>query len=141
LCEVNQFAHEGIRQQGPFARSELAGGDPRVRIDPRFVPANEVQVYLNAADIAVLPYRQITTSGAALLAFSFGLPVIAPAIGAFPNLVTSDRGMLYAPGDLLEAMQKAQGTNWQATRGAIIEWVRQFDWEEIGRQLLAAYEG
>jgi glycosyltransferase involved in cell wall biosynthesis len=119
----------------------LAGDDPRLTIDPRFVPADEVQLHLNAADIAVLPYRQITTSGAVLLAFSFGLPVIAPAIGAFPNLVTAERGLLYAPGELLEAMQKAQGADWTASRGAIMAWVRQFDWGDMGRQLLAAYEG
>ena len=83
----------------------LAGGDPRIILEPRFIPAEEVQVYLNAADAAVLPYRQITTSGAALLAFSFGLPVVAPAIGAFPNLVTAANGLLYAPGELAVALQ------------------------------------
>jgi beta-1,4-mannosyltransferase len=119
----------------------LAGRDPRVTFDPRFVPADEVQLYLNAANIAVLPYRQITTSGAALLAYSFGLPIIAPAIGAFPSLFAPERGVLYAPGELLAAMQKAQGDDWEATRAATIAWVRQFDWNEIGRLLLAAYKG
>ncbi len=69
------------------ALTDLAGGDPRIHLVPQYVPAEEVQVYLNAADFCVLPYRQITTSGAALLMFSFGLPVIAPGIGAFPNLI------------------------------------------------------
>lgn len=117
----------------------LAAGDARVTLDPRFVPSDEVQVYFNAADLAVLPYRQITTSGAALLAFSFGLPVVAPAIGAFPNLVTCDRGVLYEPGHLVDAMQAAQRTDWSAGRAAIMAWVRQFDWDEIGRRLLEAY--
>jgi beta-1,4-mannosyltransferase len=119
----------------------LAVDDPRVLIDPQFVPPDDVQVYLNAADIAVLPYRQITTSGAAILAFSFGLPVIAPAIGAFPNLVTEDRGILYAPGGLVGAMQEAQLTDRLSACGTIIGWVSQFDWEQIGRRLVAAYGG
>jgi glycosyltransferase involved in cell wall biosynthesis len=117
----------------------LATGDERVTLEPRFVPSEEVQIYLNAADIAVLPYRQITTSGAALLAFSFGLPVIAPAIGAFPNLITAERGVLYRPGQLLEAMQAAREIDWSATRGPTMEWVRQFSWEDIGHQLVEAY--
>jgi len=117
----------------------LAEGDARIRLDPRFVPVDEVQHYLNAADIAVLPYRQITTSGAALLAFSFGLPVIAPAIGAFPNLVAPERGILYELGQLPQAMAAAPVRSWTAERAAIRAWVRRFDWNEIGRRLVAAY--
>lgn len=119
--------------------ASLADGDARIRLEPRFIPVEEVQRYLNAADIAVLPYRQITTSGAALLAFSFGLPVIAPALGAFPNLVSSERGILYEGGRLVQAMTAAQAGSWAAARAPILDWVRQFDWEEIGRRLVAAY--
>jgi glycosyltransferase involved in cell wall biosynthesis len=117
----------------------LQGEDPRVLLESSFIPEDEVQVYLNAADIAVLPYRQITTSGAAILAFSFGLPVIAPAIGAFPGLVTEDRGILYEPGALLAALDQAQAGEWHARGLEILEWVAQFDWKGIGERLLAAY--
>ncbi len=93
-------------------------------------------MYLNAADIAVLPYRQITTSGAALLAFSFGLPVIAPGHRRVPNLVTPERGVLYPPGGLAAAMQAAQARDWRGDPCADLEWVKQFDWGEIGRRLV-----
>lgn len=117
----------------------LARGDPRIILDPRFIPEDEVQVYLNAADSAVLPYRQITTSGAALLAFSFGLPVVAPAIGAFPHLVTPDRGTLYTSGQLAAALKETREKDWTGARQQILDWVRQFDWGETGRRLLEAY--
>ncbi len=117
----------------------LAAGDARIRLEPRFVPVDEVQQYLNAADVAVLPYRQTTASGAALLAFSFGLPVIAPAIGAFPNLVAAGRGILYEAGQLSQAMADAPARSWTGASASILAWVRQFDWEEIGRRLVAAY--
>lgn len=123
----------------------LAAGDERVRIIPRFVPPDEIQIYLNAADAAVLPYRQITTSGAALLAFSFGLPVIAPALGAFPNLLAdSRRGILYDPAEpaaLARALAQARLSDWTGARQQIMAWAAQFDWAEIGRRLLAAYRG
>lgn len=124
------------------ALNDLASGDPRIRLVPRYVPAEEVQVYLNAADFCVLPYRQITTSGAALLMFSFGLPVIAPALGAFPNLIAGRRGILYdpaAPDGLAGALAQARQVDPQGVREEILTWVAQFDWGEIGRGLVAAY--
>ncbi|MCX7707691.1 MAG: glycosyltransferase [Anaerolineae bacterium] len=120
----------------------LIAGDPRIRLRPGLVPNEEVQVYLNAADAVVLPYRQITTSGAALLAFSFGRPIVAPAIGAFPNLVAGCRGILYDPHQpegLAAALEQARRTDWSDARDEIIAWVRQFDWSKIGRALLEAY--
>lgn len=117
----------------------LVRGDRRIRFEPRFIPGDELQVYFNAADIVALPYRQITTSGAAMLAFSFGAPVIAPAIGAFPDLVTPERGILYTAGGLPAALAAAQARDWTAARGPIIGSVRQFDWAGIGRALLNAY--
>ena len=119
--------------------AELARGDARIRLEPRFLPGDELQVYFNAADIVALPYRQITTSGAAILAFSFGAPVIAPAIGAFPDLLNTERGVLYPPAALGAALREASARDWTAARAPILEWVRQFDWADIGRALLSAY--
>jgi glycosyltransferase involved in cell wall biosynthesis len=121
----------------------LAGGDPRIRLTPYFVPPEDVQLYLNAADVCVLPYRQITTSGAALLAFSFGVPVIAPAIGAFPNLLADGRGVLYdpaAPAGLALALAGTYRRNWQGTQAKILAWVAQFDWQKIGKSMAEVYK-
>ncbi len=120
----------------------LTAGDVRIRLHPRFVSPEEIQVYLNAADVCVLPYRQITTSGAALLAFSFGAPVVAPAIGAFPNLIAGPRGLLYDsadPNGLSSALVEARRRDWAAARPKILSWVAQFDWGEIGRRLVEVY--
>jgi glycosyltransferase involved in cell wall biosynthesis len=119
----------------------LTGDDPRIRLQPEYVPGEALQLYFNAADIAALPYRQITTSGAAMMAFSFGAPVLAPAIGAFPELLAQGRGLLYEPGDLAAALERARQREWGGARAGILEWVRQFDWSEIGRALLSAYQG
>ncbi len=40
------------------------------------IPVEEMQVYLRAADIAVLPYRRSLNSGARALALTFGLPAV-----------------------------------------------------------------
>ena len=47
----------------------------------RYIPDAELQVWLRAADVVVLPFRDILTSGSAILALSFGRAVVAPALG------------------------------------------------------------
>lgn len=121
-----------------------AAGDDRVLWHPRFVPNDQVQHWMNAADVVVLPYRQITTSGAAMLAWSFGKPVIAPALPAFVEPVASAPflGLLYDPADpraLSEALRQAGQIDWQSRRAAILAWARQFDWPGIGQQMAALY--
>ncbi|MBA4313399.1 MAG: hypothetical protein C0417_12315 [Chlorobiaceae bacterium] len=76
----------------------------------QFIPDSEVQYFLNASDIVVLPYVDILTSGTALLAFTFGKPIIAPLKGCLPELVSAHNGFLYEQGDLTKVMQKAYKT-------------------------------
>lgn len=68
---------------------EAASADTRVRLYLRFVPDDEVQLYLRAADLVVLPYREILNSGSAILALSFARPVLVPDQGAMGELQRS----------------------------------------------------
>ncbi len=51
-----------------------------------FVPDDEVAALLGAADALVLPYRSVTTSGAAILGLGHGVPVVVPDLPAFAEL-------------------------------------------------------
>lgn len=42
------------------------------------IPDSDLQVYLRAADVAVLPYRRSLNSGVVALALTFGLPILLP---------------------------------------------------------------
>lgn len=88
---------------------ETAGaGLDNMRFYPGFVPADEVQVYMNAADAVVLPYRCLLSSGAALLAMSFGKPCVGPARGCLTDVLDDSGAFLYDPGrktGLLESMR------------------------------------
>ena len=120
----------------------LAAGDPRVRLHLDYVPDDEVQYFMNAADVAVLPYRRATTSGAAILALSFGLPVIAPALGPFPALLGQGAGILYDPQQpqaLPGALRAARQVDLAAARRAAWEMAHRLDWEPIGQQFAALY--
>lgn len=99
-------------QRAALAEATGASRDIVTSLDR--VPDDRLQIYLNAADFIVLPYRAILTSGSAILAFSFARPVIAPAIGALPELVQDGvNGLLYDPADaegLANALRRAAAT-------------------------------
>jgi beta-1,4-mannosyltransferase len=63
-----------------------AEGDPHVHLALEHVADEAVQRYLRAADLVVLPFRDITNSGSALLALSFDRPVLVPCRGAMGEL-------------------------------------------------------
>ena len=52
----------------------------------RFIPDEELNLYMSAADVVILPYKAILNSGALLLALSYNRPVIAPHMGAVAEL-------------------------------------------------------
>jgi glycosyltransferase involved in cell wall biosynthesis len=65
---------------------ELSSSDMRVIIHPGRVPADLVAATIQAADLMVLPYAAVTNSGTALLALSYGCPVIVPALPIFREM-------------------------------------------------------
>jgi beta-1,4-mannosyltransferase len=88
---IDEAMEEEIRQ--------ASADDPRVCTALRFIPDQELPLYFAVADVVLLPFRQITTSGSAILAMSFGRPVIAPADGCLPEYVNATSGILYDPKD------------------------------------------
>ncbi len=81
-----------------------------IRFYPGFVPDEEIQIYMNASDIVVLPYRRVLSSGAALLAMSFGKPCVAPSDGCLPDVLDDSGAFLYDPEDptgLLDSLRHA----------------------------------
>jgi glycosyltransferase involved in cell wall biosynthesis len=115
----------------------IASRTPNVQVVPHSIPDDELQVYLNAADCVALPYREILTSGTALLAMSFGRPVVAPDLGSMRDHVNEASGILY---DAARADGLAQALNEVRTRrfepSATVEHVRQFTWSDLATLLL-----
>ena len=48
-----------------------------------FMPDDELQNWMRAADVAAMPYERILNSSSLALAQTFGLPVVAPDLGVF----------------------------------------------------------
>ena len=59
----------------------------KVLFHAHFIPFAEVATYFSAADVVVLPYKNIDHSGIVHLAYSFGKPIIASSVGDFPEAI------------------------------------------------------
>ncbi len=120
---------------------QLAGSDERVRLHLRFLEDEDLQVYLNAADLVVLPYRQVLNSGSALLALSFDRPVLVPRLGALEELqrtVGDEWVRTYRGAFTADALDEALA--WALARRAGPAPLDGLAWEGIGEATLAAFE-
>jgi glycosyltransferase involved in cell wall biosynthesis len=103
---------------------------PFISLHARKIPADEMQLFLRAADIAVLPYLRSLNSGVLMLALSFGLPVVAPAVGGIAEVVSPEIGRTFVPGDgesLVAALLAADELRTPAAREAALEAARRYD--------------
>jgi D-inositol-3-phosphate glycosyltransferase len=67
------------------------------------IPDNEVELYFKAADVLVIPYKDIFQSGVPFLAYSFGLPVIATDVGSLrEDIIPGKTGFICKPQDPLD---------------------------------------
>jgi glycosyltransferase involved in cell wall biosynthesis len=76
--------------------SEL-GLRKRVRLDLRFVTVEQLIDYLEAADVLVYPYSEITTSGALMTGVVRGKPVVATSLAAFRRILVHEENALLVP--------------------------------------------
>ncbi len=124
-----------------------ARGNPRVRFLGR-KPVEELNAYYRGALGLIVPSVCFETFGIILIeSFRLGTPVIARALGPFPEILgKSGAGTLFsAPGDLIAAMRALQGdADLRARQSAAARdafrryWHEQPVLEAYGRSLAAA---
>lgn len=124
---------------------ERIGNAANIMYLPGFVPDDRVQVFMNACDAVVLPYRDILTSGAAVLAMSFGKPCIAPRLGCIKDLLDAQGAILYDsddPDGLPRAMASAvERRNELPAMGAHNrELIEPWSWDRMAQMTLDVYE-
>jgi beta-1,4-mannosyltransferase len=119
---------------------EAAGGDPRVRLALEHVPDDDIQRYLRAADLVVLPFRDITNSASALLALSFDRPVLVPALGAMGELqALAGADWVRTYDEELTPDLLARALDWAVRRPPGAPRLDALEWPEIARQTLSVY--
>ncbi len=103
----------------------------------RFVgrrPHDEIPEWMSTADVLCLPSRAEGCPNVVLEAFSSGLPVVATAVGAVPELVTPERGLVVPADDagaLAQGLKDVLERRWdaEAIRGSVAG----MSWSAVGR--------
>jgi glycosyltransferase involved in cell wall biosynthesis len=96
--EVQKGNEEYLSQIKRMVPHELERG--QVILKTQFIPDEDMELYLKAADVMVLPYNEIFQSGVLFLGYSFGLPVIATDVGSFKEEIVEGRtGFICRPSD------------------------------------------
>lgn len=118
-------------------------GIKNIRSIFKFILPEEIQIYMNAADVVVLPYQRILTSGAVILAMSFAKPIIAPASGCIPDVLDGKGSILYDPLEkkgLLKAMKQALSVDLKKMGEHNFKLAKKLDWKNIAKRTYKIYQ-
>lgn len=121
---------------------ELSSRESRIILHACDVPETDLQLYIKAADIVALPFKQVLTSGSAILAMSFGRPVIVPRMGCLPELVGDDAGITYEQGDvdgLSKALQQARMADLASMGVVAAQRANAYSWSDLARDTVQVY--
>ncbi|HEX2060535.1 MAG TPA: glycosyltransferase family 4 protein, partial [Thermoanaerobaculia bacterium] len=67
---------------------------------PEYIDSGDVAAWMELASVIVFPYRDIYQSGALHVAQTFGVPIVASAIGAMQDVLEHEKsGLLVTPND------------------------------------------
>ena len=129
-------------------RGEVESG--RILVKTEFIPDDDTEIYFKAADVLVLPYRDIFQSGVLFLGYSFGLPVLASDVGSLKDdIVEGETGFVFRPEDpaeLAATIEKYFASDLFANLNTRRQDIRHFamqrhSWDVVGQMTMAVYAG
>jgi glycosyltransferase involved in cell wall biosynthesis len=112
----------------------------RCRFFLRTVPSAQVQTFVNASDCVVLSHRQGLNSGVAILAMTFGKPVVGPDLGCIEWVLRSGRNLVFKAGDadsLVECMEDAATLDLPSAGAANRAVASGWTWKNMAKAVLA----
>lgn len=132
-----------------FADDHKSRSEGQIRVCPGLIADSDLQIYFNAADVAVLPFENVLNSGSLLMAMSFGMPVVAPETGSIPEIINGKWGFLHEPNNsaslkqaISEATDAVGNAKFDEVRGEVINFTRErYSWEQVGSELRDWYQG
>lgn len=124
-------------------RFNLAG---RISLHIRYIPDEELPAFYRAADLMALPYRRIYQSDVALMALTFGTPVVASDIAGMQEMLQHMKtGILFESENSYDLAEKIL---WAIDHPAELAQIskngrrlvhEKYSWVSAGEQLAALY--
>lgn len=128
------------------ARIHELGIGEKILMDLRYIPLEEVGALMGLASVVVYPYRSSTQSGSLQVAYTFGKPVIATAVGGLPESVEDGRSgfivSAHAPHEMAARISQLVNDPALAQQmGAYAHHLSntRFAWSTIASQMLEVY--
>jgi glycosyltransferase involved in cell wall biosynthesis len=109
----------------------------------RHIEDKDIQHYFNSANIAVFPFKKVTTSSSVLLALAYSKPIIIPGMGCL-NDIPKNTGFFYSSKKkaLYNAMKRAikrkRDLNSLGKNAEIYS--RSLSWDKIAEKKYNLYE-
>ncbi len=113
-------------------------------LDLRFVPNEEVADLISAVDVMVMPYKEITTSGSAILGLSFKKLIVMPDNDFIDEYFKEDMVVRYDPthaNGLTNAMKTALNVKKEGKAPKYEEVLKELEWSGIAEQIKNVYQG
>jgi glycosyltransferase involved in cell wall biosynthesis len=129
-------------------REDVESG--QILLKSEFIPDAMTEVYFKAADVLVLPYRQIYQSGVLFLGYGFGVPALAADVGSLKDdVVEGKTGFTFRPedpADLSTTIERYFASDLYMDLAARRQEIQalvaeQHSWATVGVLTLAVYDG
>ena len=113
-----------------------------------YIPEEEAEIYFKAADVLILPYKNIFQSGLIYTSYHFGLPVVAADVGSLKgDVVEGKTGFICrpeSPEDLAEKIilyfQSSLFKDLEVTRQNIVKYANEnHSWGITGDKTYSLY--
>ena len=108
-------------------------------VGPR--PHDEIPLWMNAADLFVLPSLREGLPTVMLEALACGTPFLGTKVGGIPEVIKEGTGILIEPGKaeaLASAIMEALEREWD--RNSIAQYGSQFYWDKIALKYMEVYQ-
>ncbi|WP_199344869.1 MULTISPECIES: glycosyltransferase [Nostoc] len=135
--------HNDNQEMTDTLKQKIANNQ-RIKLIPGFIPADKIQLYMNACDVVIFPYRDILTSGAVVLAMSFGRACIAPRKGCIGEVLDDTGAFLYQIDDenglkkaMNSALEKHSELFFMGQHN--LQLAQQYNWEHIAKMTADVY--
>jgi beta-1,4-mannosyltransferase len=129
---------KGNEAYGEQLRNQITSA--HINLIIQFVPDKSVQTYLNAADLVILPYKNILNSGSALLALSFNKPVLLPSTATTKEIAEEyEEGWVYTYDVLDMKVLKDSMLESVKKRNQVLD-LSNRDWKPLAQRTIDFYE-